>query len=480
MPGRLTRRDLLKSFGAAAFALPGCAGAMRQRTDMPPPEQAVHDDGDHLPKPLPRQAAWQDFELGLVYHFDLDVYMPGGHHHERSRRQQLDMDLYNPARLDTDQWLEAAKAMGARYAILTATHHTGFLQWQSNAYDYGLKQCKWGGGKADLVRDFVNSCRKYGVAPGIYVGIRFNARWQVYGYKVNAGKGGDEARRKQYMRVCEKMVEELCTRYGPLCEMWFDGGVISPEQGGPDLLPIVDKHQPNMVFYHSPDRAEHRWAGSETGTAAYPCWATMPSVGSQARGHGRSRQDRKILMHGDPDGAVWCPAMADAPIREHDWLWIPNHEHKVQPLHRLLDMYEKSVGRNANLILGAVPDSDGLIPEADFKRYAEFGSQIGRRFGRPVAETQGHGSTVELPLPRPARIDCVSVMEDTTRGERLREYVVEGLVTGSTWQQMCRGTSVGHKRIQRFKPVEVTAVRLRATRSAATPRIRKLAAYCVG
>jgi alpha-L-fucosidase len=66
--------------------------------------------------------------LGFVYHFDLDVYMPGGHHHERSRREKLDLNLFNPTRLDTDQWLEAAKAMGARYAIFTATHHQGFLR----------------------------------------------------------------------------------------------------------------------------------------------------------------------------------------------------------------------------------------------------------------------------------------------------------------------------------------------------------------
>ena len=480
MPPRLSRRDLLKSFGAAAVALPGSAAALQQTTAMPVPDPAAPDDGGHLPRPLPRQAAWQDFELGLVYHFDLDVYMPGGHQHERSRREPLDIDLYNPAKLDTDQWLAAATAMGARYAVLTATHHTGFLQWQSDAYDYGLKQCRWGGGKADLVKDFIESCRKAGVAPGIYVGIRFNAHWKVYGYKVNAGKGGDEAKRKQYMRVCERMVEELCTRYGPLCEMWFDGGVISPDQGGPDLLPIVDKHQPNMVFYHSSDRAEHRWAGSETGTAAYPCWATMPSVGSQIRGHGRDPQQRKILMHGDPDGAVWCPAMADAPIREHDWLWVPNREHRVQPLPRLINMYEKSVGRNANLILGAVPDSGGLIPEPDFKRYAEFGKAIRRRFGKPLARTQGRGNTVEVRLPRPARVDGVSIMEDITRGERVREYVVEGLVAGNTWQTLGSGTSVGHKRIQRFPPVEAAAVRFRATRATATPYIRELAAYLVG
>ena len=75
--------------------------------------------------PLLRQVRWQDYELGIVYHFDLDVYMPGGHHHENSRLIPLDPNLYQPERLDTDQWMEAAVSMGARYAILTATHHQG-------------------------------------------------------------------------------------------------------------------------------------------------------------------------------------------------------------------------------------------------------------------------------------------------------------------------------------------------------------------
>jgi alpha-L-fucosidase len=436
--------------------------------------------GPRVVTPLPRQARWQDFELGLLYHYDLDVWMPGGSHHERSRRKALDPKLYNPTKLDTDQWIEAAKAAGAGYAILTATHHQGFLQWQSDLYPFGVKQAPWRDGKGDLVADFVESCRKADIAPGIYLGIRFNAYRNVYGYKVNGGRGGDPEKRRRYMRLCEKMVEELCSRYGDLCELWFDGGVISPSQGGPDVLPIVDKHQPNMVFYHSPDRAEHRWAGSESGTTGYPCWATMPSTESQTRGHTSGGQWRDLLKHGDPNGKAWCPAMADAPVREHDWLWKPDREHRLQPLDTLVDMYVKSVGRNANLILGAVPDRDGLVPEPDMRRFAEMGRAIRQRFGHPAAETQGKGQQIELPLPKPQRIACAVVMEDIRQGERVREYAVEGLVPGNRWETLCTGTSVGHKRIEQFKPVEVARVRLRVPKSIAPPIIGTLAVYPAG
>jgi alpha-L-fucosidase len=444
--------------------------------------QETADSASNLPIPLPRQVVWQDFELGLVYHFDLDVYMPGGHHHERSRREKLDPNLYNPTKLDTDQWLEAAKVMGARYAIFTATHHQGFLQWQSDAYPFGLRQVRWCNGKADIVKDFVESCRKYGIAPGIYIGIRFNAYWQVYNYKTNAGKGGDDEKQRRYMQICEQIVEELCSRYGPLCEIWFDGGVITPEQGGPDVLPIVEKYQPEAIFYHSLQRAEHRWAGSESGTTGYPCYSTMPTVASQIRAHADPKKRTTLLKHGDPNGKVWCPAMSDAPIREHDWLWKPDREDRLQPLDKLVDMYYKSVGRNSNLIIGAVPDMDGLIPEADFKRYAELGREIRRRFDKPLAKTKGRGAIIELKLTKPTSFNHVVIMEDIAFGERVRKYTIEALVDRNEWQKACSGESIGHKRIQIIdgdKAIEAVKVRLRVTQSVAKPVIRELDLYNV-
>ncbi|HOS92531.1 MAG TPA: alpha-L-fucosidase, partial [Armatimonadota bacterium] len=69
--------------------------------------------------------------------------------------------------------------------------------------------------------------------------------------------------------------------------------------------------------------------------------------------------------------------------------------------------------------------------------------------------------------------------EDIRQGERVREYVVEGLV-GTEWRELCRGSAIGHKKIDRFPPVEVAGIRLRCLESAGDPIIRKLAAYRVG
>ena len=141
-----------------------------------------------------------------------------------------------------------------------------------------------------------------------------------------------------------------------------------------------------------------------------------------------------------------------------------------------MDLYYRSVGHNGNLLLNANPDRDGLIPALDMRRYKEFGAEIRRRFARPVAQTSGRGDAVELALKTPARIDHVVAMEDITQGARVREYVVAGL-TNDGWKELCRGTSIGHKKIDRIAPVDVAAIRLRCTRSAAEPIIRQLAVY---
>jgi alpha-L-fucosidase len=111
-------------------------------------------------------------------------------------------------------------------------------------------------------------------------------------------------------------------------------------------------------------------------------------------------------------------------------------------------------------------------------RYREFGAEIRRRFGRSLAETSGRGGTVTLKLEGATTIDHAILMEDIRAGERVREYVIEGR-TDRGWIELARGESIGHKRIERFDPVTVSAVRLRTLRSAARPIIRKLAVYRV-
>jgi len=439
------------------------------------------DDAPQLPTPSAGQLAWQDCEVGLLYCFDLPV-AASVFAANNAVRQRLDPNRYDPAKLDTDAWLEVARAAGAGYAVFTATHFSGFMQWQSDLYPYGLKQTRWRDGKGDVVADFVESCRKAGIEPGIYFSTHRNAWQTVWGHYVDWGRGKGTERQEVYNRIAEKQTGELCSRYGELLEIWYDAGVKTPEEGGPDVLPIFEKLQPDGVFYHSKQRSDHRWIGNEAGHAGVPCWATMPRIDGEVSHNAATW--KKHLHGGMEDGPYWSPGMVDVPLRGaggiHHWFWKPNAERGVFTPEQLVDMYYQSVGRNANYIIGVVIKPDGSVPEPDAASLAAFGREIRRRFGKPLAQTQGEGQLIELKLPAPQKIDHLVVMEEIARGERVRAYELEGLVAGNDWRKLAEGACIGHKRIHQIDPTEVAAVRLKVTRSVASPLIRNLAVYHAG
>ncbi len=394
-------------------------------------------------------------------------------------RRTLDPKGYNPTKLDTDQWIEGAKAAGAKYAIFTATHFNGFMQWQSDLYPYGLKQTKWRDGRGDVVADFVESCRKADILPGIYFSTHRNVFWQVWGHYVDWGKGkGTEAQAK-FNRVAEGMTEELCSRYGPLVQIWYDAGAKAPFEGGPDVLPIFEKHQPDSVFYHNRQRSGHRWIGNEHGHAGDPCWATMPAD-DESVSH-NSPAWKPHLHSGVAGGGCWSPGMVDVPFRAvgglHNWFWGPGQDGNIYTCEQLETIYDQSVGRNCNLVIGEVITPEGLVPDGDIKRLAEFGRTIKDRFAAPAGETLGRGRQLGMTLPEPKRIDQIVLAEDIAQGERVREYRVEGLVGGDVWRTLASGQSIGHKWIHRFEPTEVARLRLTVTKSAAAPVFRTFAAY---
>ena len=166
-------------------------------------------------------------------------------------------------------------------------------------------------------------------------------------------------------------------------------------------------------------------------------------------------------------------------VAPHFWFWNTRPERKPRTLEDLMTCYYRSVGRGAVLLLNQTPDTSGLIPPIEAQRAAEFGAEIRRRFGACVAETHGRGATLELKLEKPTAIDHVVAMEEITEGERVRQYVLEAQVDGA-WREVARGTAIGHKKIDFFPAVQATAIRLRVTRSAAEPILRRLAALHVG
>ncbi|MCR2804613.1 alpha-L-fucosidase [Paenibacillus soyae] len=403
-----------------------------------------------LPVPTEHQLKWQDYELGMFCHFGINTFCDqewgeGGDSPE----------LFNPSRLDARQWVRTAKQAGFRYFVLTAKHHDGFCLWPTATTDYSVASSPWKDGKGDVVRECADACREEGIGFGLYLSP-WDRHEPCYADK--------EAYDAFYM----KQLEELMTGYGPLVEVWFDGaGSEGREYDWPSIVGLVKRHQPEAMIFNM-GAPTIRWVGNEDGLAPYPCWNTAQSA--------------KVSMFSDaslqwlPETPSWVPAECDVPIRKDRWFWHPDEEHLLLSLDQLMDIYYRSVGHGATLLLNVAPDNSGLMPEADVRRVTELGDEIQKLFGTPAAEASGAGMQLELALEAGTAFDHVVLMEEIRYGERVRSYVLEAKRDGE-WRELARGSAIGHKRIERTGRTAADAIRLRVLESVEQPLIRSLSVY---
>ena len=407
----------------------------------------------HLPKPTPAQLQWEDAEMGMFLHFAPNTWQD-----LEGDNLSTPLSQINPTKLNTDQWVLTARSMGAKYFIFVAKHVGGFCWWQTSTTDYSVKSTPWQGGKGDVMANVAQSCKKYGLRLGVYLSPADGKHNVDVG-----GRARDPAKQEEYKKMFRTQLTELLSKYGPIYEVWFDGSLIF------DVGDILDKYAPNAVVFQGP-RASIRWVGNEEGITPYPAW-------------NGAKYDPKTwgtltASDGDPDGDRWLPNETDCRMR-NSWFWNTKNVSSVKPLSQLMEMYEASVGHGSFMLINNTPDTSGLIPAPDVARAKEFGDEIKRRYSLPIVYSSGHGNIVEAMPSAPATVDAVITMEDISQGERVREYVIEGLVDGN-WQTLATGTAIGHKKIDKFDPVRVSKIRVRVTKSVGEPQIRKVAAFHTG
>ncbi|GHI03579.1 hypothetical protein AQI88_38040 [Streptomyces cellostaticus] len=146
--------------------------------------------------------------------------------------EQFTADAYDP-----EAWARLAKDFGARYVTLTTRHHDGFALWPLNHPN------SWNSGQApldrDFVRDYVAAVRAAGLKVGLYyspIDWRYPGYYDVRGTHCapNPWNYTTDPAHKENARVMKtevyQSVKELVTRYGPIDDLWWDGGWVA-EQG---------------------------------------------------------------------------------------------------------------------------------------------------------------------------------------------------------------------------------------------------------
>jgi alpha-L-fucosidase len=331
---------------------------------------------------------------------------------------------FSPTNLDTDVWVEAAASFGAKYAVLTATHRSGFALWPTASHNYSVRSSPWKAGAGDVLSDFVASCRKYNISPGVFWTQRFNFHFGVpdnglVDPNFSFNSGTSKLSQGQYDTMMFTQLRELAS-YG-FEEIWINGLLEHSAEGGifTDLADELRRLFPRTVCHscsgysqgnHSGSNSSGgggggfglRWVGNEEAEAPLPSWgAARLTDGGGGGGGGGSGSNMngetgdtgdvgircKPASSGmpppkatpDPHGGVYMPPSCDAVLREHCWFGgaaYPAGKCKLQSTSALLGRYLSSVGQSCNLILNVAPGTDGGLTDEDMEAYAGLGRAI--------------------------------------------------------------------------------------------------------
>jgi alpha-L-fucosidase len=415
-------------------------------------------------KPSPQQVAWQDLEFGVIVHFSTNTFLD-----REWGDGTASPAVFNPTQFDPDQWMQAIKASGAKYIVLVAKHHDGFCLWPTGQTDYSVKASPWKDGKGDVVGDVARSARKYGLKFGVYL-----SPWDRHDPRYNDPAAYD----KYYLSE----LEELAQRYGDLVEFWLDGaGSAGHVYNFSRILETLRTYQPNTIVFADTGLFEYgdaRWVGTESGRVDYENWNVIDR-------HGYLR---------------WRPVEADTPLRELHWFWHPHDEASLKSPEDLTAIYEHTVGRGAQLMLGLAPDNRGLLPDSDVARLKEFGAAIHRLQTGNLALNHlpttpdvaaaldgnidtfwsaplgSHHSILEVDFAKPSSIDRVTTMEWLNDGQHVEKYAIE-VWTDHVWKSVASAEAIGHEKTDRFPAVVASRIRLNILSSSQEAHIREFQVY---
>lgn len=439
-----------------------------------------------LPVPEPKQVEWQQMETYAFIHFGLNTF-----NDREWGYGDTDPKTFNPTNLDCEQWAQTLVKAGMKGVILTAKHHDGFCLWPFEGTDYSVKNSPWKNGQGNVVKELSEACKKYGLKFAVYL-----SPWDRH--QANYGT-------PEYLPYFYAQLHDLLTNYGPVFEVWFDGANGGDGWYGgakdirtidrknyynyPRIYEMLDSIQPQAIIF-SDGGPGCRWVGNEKGFAGATNWSFLRK-GEVHPGYDKSYE----LQYGHPDGNQWVPAECDVSIRP-GWFYHPEEDDRVKSPDQLVDLYYRSVGHNATLLLNFPVDRKGLIHPVDSANAVRFHEMIqqqlktnlvagmtpkvsNERGGDFVASaltddnfdtywaTEDGVTTadIEFSFDTPTRMNRMMLQEYIPLGQRVKAFVVEYL-DKDTWLPVKLNeetTTIGYKRLLRFETVETKGIRIRIT-----------------
>ena len=450
--------------------------------------------------PSERQIKFQQLEFYAFIHFTVNTFTD-----KEWGDGTEPIEIFNPTRLDAEQWVRAVKSAGMRGLILTCKHHDGFCLWDFKHTKHTVINSPYG---KDIVKEVSEACKKHGIKFGVYLSP-WDRNCPLYGQ----GKAYDD--------YFVNQLTELLTGYGDVFSVWFDGACGEGPNGKKQYYDweryysVIRKLQPDAcISVCGPDV---RWCGNEAGHTRKAEWSVVPmrakdseiiSEKSQQEDNEEFRQrrvdardedlgSRKMLA--DEQALIWYPAEVNTSIRP-GWFWHESENDKVRSLEELIDIYIKSVGGNATFLLNIPPTNEGLIHENDVRRLGEIGEFLNKAFADNIAykaEITADGRDIENVLSdnydkyympdnpeteitfkfdKPEKLGYLVIKENISMSQRVESFTVSVSEHGS-FREVYEGTIIGYKRIVPLNDIVTDGIKITVTDSRTSPVISFIGIY---
>lgn len=327
-----------------------------------------------------------------------------------------------PTDFNPRQWVETAKEAGMKYLVLTAKHHDGFCLWPTDTTDYSVRSSPWKNGDGDIVGETAEACRAAGLPFGLYL-----SPWDRH----EACYPDPDAYDDFY---CSQLTE-LCTRYGPLFEIWFDGaGSEGRVYDWDRIMGVASGLQPRAMIFNM-GRPTIRWAGNENGIIEDPVRYVVNTTKESAF-------VSETATVGNEDFR-YLPPECDVAIRQN-WFWQPDDLDTLKTPEHLLAVWYHSVGMGANLLLNVPPDRRGLLDVADVRSLLSMAGELDKRFSTGEEHIlqrvpAGYEFTSRSPF------DHVEIFEDLEAGQTISGFRLKDANDG---RLLSEGLAIGVRRMQ--------------------------------
>lgn len=273
------------------------------------------------------QQQFVDLKFGMFIHFNIPTFVS-----DDWADPDASPTIFNPVKLDCNQWAEAAKAARMRYGCLTTKHHSGFCIWDTKTTGYNVMNSPL---KRDVVKEYVEAFRKQGLKTMLYYSILDTHHKLRPGFIT-----------KEHIDMVKAQLTELLTNYGEITAIIIDGWDAPWSRISYEDIPFQE-------IYRLIKRLQPDCLVMDLNAAKYPKDALFyTDIKSYEQNAGQHISKESNLL----------PALSCLPINK-SWFWkeeFPTSPVK-DPTMIVKDNLEPFNQAYCNFILNVAPNRDGLI-----------------------------------------------------------------------------------------------------------------------